>query len=159
MSVCVPLSNIAKCTLVDAEVARRMKKLGQNWHVHKGYVALTRGSGRKAKRLYLHRLVAATKTGLVVDHKNGNRLDNRKSNLRLATVSQNGANVGKLNTNTSGFKGVVPYGDRFRAYIHKRGKTIYLGSFDDARAAACAYDRKAHELFGGFASGNGTRCR
>lgn len=156
-SICLPLSNKKTCTKVDARVARWAKKM--KWHVHKGYVAFTRGSGKDAKRYYLHRLLMASNTQLLVDHKNGDRLDNRVSNLRLATSSQNGANVPKLNTNTTGFKGVVPHGDRFRAYIHKHGKTFYIGTFDTAKAAACEYDRKAQKLFGGFASDNGTRCR
>jgi hypothetical protein len=159
MAVCFPLSNVKACTLVDPDIARRMRAMGKNWHVHKGYVAITRGSGAAAKRTYLHRLVAVTKRGLLIDHKNGDRLDNRRSNLRLATSSQNGANVGKLSTNTVGFKGVVPHGKRFRAYIHKYGKTKYIGTFDTAEAAACEYDRAAKRLFGPFAAVNGTRCR
>lgn len=155
-TVCLPVSNIKACARVDRDVMNWARHM--TWHLHKGYVATTVGSGKKAKRYYLHRLLMASNPRLVVDHKNGNPLDNRTRNLRLATVSQNGANVPKLSTNKSGLKGVVKHGDRFRAYIHKNRKTKYLGTFDTAKEAACEYDKQAKKLFGRFAKVNGIKC-
>jgi hypothetical protein len=104
----------------------------------------------------MHRLVMGAKRGQEVDHRNGDKLDNRRSNLRFSTHSQNMANVGQRSDNTSGFKGV--YWNRqtgkFRARIKPRGKHIYLGAFDDAQEAARVYDRAARKYFGSFARTN-----
>jgi len=61
-------------------------------------------SGRKRQRIYLHREINKTPPGFHTDHINHDRLDNRKANLRTATVSQNIMNQGLPRTNTSGFK-------------------------------------------------------
>jgi hypothetical protein len=154
--VCLPVRNKkGVCARVDAETAKWAKAM--TWHVHKGYVATTLGSGSEAQRLYLHRLLVPTDEA-VVDHKNGDRLDNRLGNLRPASTSQNGANVSRLSTNKSGFKGVVKHGRKFRAYVHKSGRTQYLGTFDTAKEAACEYDRNAKKLFGRFAKTNKVKC-
>jgi hypothetical protein len=100
----------------------------------------------------------SAKSGTIVDHKNGDHLDNRRANLRLASKSENAANVGKLVTNGSGFKGVVKHGKKFRAFVHKDKKTIYLGTFESAKAAACEYNREAKKLFGKFAKVNRVKC-
>lgn len=158
MKICLPIRNKkGVCARVDRETAKWAKNV--TWHIHKGYVATTIGSGQDATRLYLHRILVSTKNGSVVDHANGDRLDNRRKNLRVASVSENGANVKKLSTNRTGRKGVVKHGKKFRAYIHKDGKTKYLGTFDTAKEAACEYDRKARRMFGKFAKTNGTKCR
>lgn len=156
MGKCLKLTNADACVKVDSETAEWAE--GMKWHLHKGYAAVTRGSGRNAKRLYLHRMLMQSDDRKVVDHVNGDKLDNRRSNLREASVSQNSANVGKLSTNTTGLKGVVPHGDRYRAYIHKDRKTLYLGTFTDPKEAACKYDKEAQKLFGKFAKINGLKC-
>lgn len=156
MGKCLKLTNVDACVRVDDETAEWAE--GMKWHLHKGYAAVTRGSGRDAKRLYLHRMLMESGRGKVVDHVNGNKLDNRRDNLRVASVSQNSANVGKLSTNKSGLKGVVPHGERYRAYIHKDRRTRYLGTFDDPKDAACKYDKEARRLFGQFAKLNGLKC-
>lgn len=153
---CLKLTNRKGCLRVDEETSKWAKDY--KWHVHKGYAAFTRGSGKEAQRLYLHRILMDAPKGQVIDHINGDKLDNRQENLRPATVSQNGANVGKLSTNKSGLKGVVKHGNRFRAYIHKNRRTKYLGTFGSAEEAACEYDAKAKEMFGKFARVNGVSC-
>jgi len=87
-----------------------------------------------------------------LDHRNGNRSDNDPSNLRLAGNSENAANSKTFSTNTSGFKGVsiTPTG-RWRAYIMKDGKQIFLGVFSDPQAAHEAYQLAAAKFFGEFA--------
>lgn len=94
----------------------------------------------------------------MVDHKNGIGLDNRKENLREATLSQNQMNKIKQatcngNPTSSKFKGVCYDKSRskWQAHIGLNSKIIRLGRFTDEVEAAQAYDRKAIELFGNYA--------
>jgi len=93
-----------------------------------------------------------------IDHINGDRLDNRPSNLREATPSQNGFNSRLPITNTSGFKGAfqVRSNGRWYAKIEIDGKQKYLGSHATAEDAARAYDAAARAARGDFARTNGT---
>ena len=112
-----------------------------------------RGVGKRAKTLLLHRLVIDAPEGMFVDHINCDKLDNRKSNLRLCTSSQNKMNVGLKSNNTTGYKGVSFRKDRnkYRASIELNGKTFRLGTYTDPVEAAKAYDEAAKRLFGEFA--------
>jgi hypothetical protein len=89
-----------------------------------------------------------------VDHVNGKANDNRFSNLRLATMSQNIANAKRPKNNTSGFKRVkrnLPFTKRWRAHIKVKQKHIHLGYFDTKEQAAAAYLVAAKRYFGEFA--------
>ncbi len=113
------------------------------------------GAGRRTT-YYMHRVLMNPPAGLTVDHKNGNGLDNRRSNLRLATRVQNAANRGRSRTNTSGFKGVF-YNKPNKAYsarICADNQIIHLGWFKDKTVAARAYDEAARQLHGDFAALN-----
>lgn len=88
-----------------------------------------------------------------IDHENRNQLDDRIENLRLATNSQNRANILKQSNNTSGYKGVTwnRVSKKWQVRLGINGKRLFLGEFfkiDDARRA---YDKAAKEAFGGFA--------
>lgn len=87
----------------------------------------------------------------IVDHINGDGLDNRMANLREATMAQNNANRRLSSRNTSGFKGVCRYGRQWRASIVHAGRKHHLGTFRDPLPAAHAYDAAAVDLFGEFA--------
>ena len=123
------------------------------WPTSDGYAARQVGAKRTANfvHILMHRFVLGMpKTG-VVDHINRNKLDNRRSNLRLVGTSQNMHNTGLWATNTSGHKGVSwnRSRNRWRAYIGVGMSRIELGHFtaiDDAIAArAAAEERFAEE--------------
>lgn len=103
----------------------------------------------------MHRLIIKAPPGLMVDHINGDGLDNRKKNLRLATNSQNQANKKKI-LNKFGYKGVSKEKKtgKYFARIKKLGREIYLGMYDDPEKAAIAYNGAAKALFGEHASLN-----
>jgi hypothetical protein len=86
-----------------------------------------------------------------IDHKNGNGLDNRWTNLRLATHSQNIANAKMRCDNKHGCKGVSKEKGRYLAQICCNGKNHYLGRFSSPELAHAAYQVAAKKLFGSFA--------
>lgn len=94
----------------------------------------------------------------LVDHINGDRLDNRIENLRIATYSQNGANAKRHSRNTSGLKGVSKvvrggkWKGKWQASITYQNKQIALGYFDAREAAHEAYLDAARRLQGPFAN-------
>ena len=91
-----------------------------------------------------------------VDHEDGDGLNNVRSNLRLATQSQNMGNQCRRADNTSGYKGVSwdKSREKWEAYITITGRRRRLGRFDDPKEAAEAYDRAAVLHFGRFARTN-----
>lgn len=107
----------------------------------------------KEKYVYLHRIILDAAPGEQVDHINGNRLDNRRENLRITSQQQNTFNSGLKSNNKSGYKGVMLRKDtkRWSASITHNYKEIMLGCFDTKEEAAEAYNRKAVELFGEYA--------
>lgn len=158
-----PLKHGARTQVDDADFemlnARR-------WQYGPGGYAVTNFSRRGAKprgsstwQIAMHRLLLDVAVGVSVDHINRDKLDNRRVNLRVASMSQQMANT-KLNVrNTSGFRGVTKNrkGSTWKATIgHKPAKhrKLYLGNFTTAEDAARAYNRAAKKLFGDFAQLN-----
>lgn len=133
---------------LDPDDLEKFGELGAWIHLD-GYILTYNPNTRE--ELKLAQLVMNTST--VVDHINGNTTDDRKANLRLATKSQNMANVPLRSDNKSGYKGVYfnKSTARYTAYITKDQIRIHIGSFKTAEAAAKAYNAKAVELFGDFA--------
>lgn len=128
------------------------------WRFNNGY-AVRREScsgGKNGKTIQMHRVVNKTPEGFHTDHINGNKLDNRKSNLRTATNVQNSRNVGKHKNNTSGFKGVsfCPRDNKWIAMIRILGKKKNLGRFPTKEIAKSAYDECALRHHGEFANLN-----
>jgi hypothetical protein len=92
----------------------------------------------------------------IIDHIDGDKLNNVILNLRGCTTQQNQMNKSKLQNNTSGYKGVSWASDRgkWRAHIRYNGKLIHLGQFDCPEDASKEYEDKASELFREFKFNN-----
>lgn len=147
----IQLTNSSKPTTVwnrhFGKASRRKWYLDRSGHV--------RSTNRPY--IFLHHLINGKPSkGLQIDHRNGNRLDNRKSNLRNATRRQNNANSRKYKNNVSGFKGVYWNQERreWQACINENGVKTRLGCFVSPIEAARAYDKAAKKLFGKFARPN-----
>jgi hypothetical protein len=123
------------------------------WHFN-GRYAVRNNPPRGSKLIRMHRIIADAPDGVEVDHINGDRLDNRKSNLRLCNHSENGKNISISKINTSGYKGVSKNGNCWRARIRVDGKLISLGYFREKTDAAMAYNHAAKKYFGEFAKLN-----
>ena len=113
------------------------------------YVVAHNKSGNNIR---FHRLILnINDKDIIIDHKNRRRNDNRKSNLRIATKSENAMNRPTDIRSTTGYKGVHKVGNKYTANIGLNNETIYLGIFDSAEdAAECRY-RNEKEIFGEFA--------
>ena len=101
----------------------------------------------------LHQLIASPAQGEVVDHINGDGLDNRRTNLRLCSMTQNLHNSGSR-TGLSQYKGVSKDQKGWTTGIFSQGERYDLGTFADEVDAAIAYDLAAMKLFGEFAGTN-----
>ena len=123
------LGNVAGCV--------RIRILGRTYRAHQlAWLYMTGRWGRP-----------------MIDHRDGDPTNNRWSNLRRATASQNAANSRRPRDNSSGYKGVFLCrgSGRWRARVGKGGRKIHLGTFDTPEAAHAAYVVAARKLYGEFA--------
>jgi HNH endonuclease/AP2 domain len=111
---------------------------------------------RNGPTIRMHRLVMRANRGEVVDHKNGDGLNNQKSNLRVCTHQKNMWNSRAKSNTKSGYKGVAwdAVKQKWKARIGHNLSSISLGYFDQPIDAAKAYDKAARELRGEFARTN-----
>lgn len=146
----IPLTK-GKFAIVDADDYEWLAKY--KWYTYSDHYTFYICRWNSCKKISMHRQIMNPPEGLLVDHIDGNGLNNRKSNLRLCTRTQNARNRRPKRNGSSKFKGVywhIVY-RKWAALIRCNGKQTYLGRFDNEIEAALVYDRKAEELFGEFA--------
>ena len=136
--------------------AKRPKGSVCGWKHSSGHIRV--GVGKD--QIYAHRICWAMyhgtdiPDGMQVDHINGIRDDNRISNLRIVTQTQNSRNMRKRDNNRSGVTGVKELKNKkWEARIMVSYQTYVLGSFEDKFDAICA--RKSAEVVHGFSPGHG----
>lgn len=115
---------------------------------------------RRQRTEFMHRLILGLQPGdnRQCDHRDGNGLNNRRSNLRVCTATQNGQSRRKRKPGTSRYKGVCWHcgHHRWQSYIGVNGKLKHIGYFDSETAAARAYDAAASKHHREFALTNET---
>src|SRR6266436_1483001 len=164
MSVAIPLSRGLFAVIDDDDEA---VVAPFKWHAKvsgrltiRHYALTGRGGSKPSRtgRIYMHRLIMGAKEGQLVDHINGDGLDNRKSNLRFATHALNLANS-VLRNPASGFRGVYLIKPRYgrgyyRAFVGGRPNR-FIGPYRrTAIEAAADHDAEAAKRFGEFATLN-----
>jgi hypothetical protein len=136
--------------LIDAADRWLLEEGG--WRVVTGYlVRHVSGGPYPWPKEFLHRLLMNPPPGMQVDHINGNRLDNRRCNLRLCTTTQNGQNKGLSRANTSGIRGVRFENGKWVARIRVNWVLRQLGGYSTPEEASEAYQRAARDAWGEFA--------
>jgi hypothetical protein len=142
--------------LVDEEDFDRVAQI--KWHAKPSKKRLVyavhriRAPGGVQRQLLMHRFILGVPPEILVDHRDGNGLNNRRLNLRECTNAQNAANRKRLG---QCLKGVWrTESGKYSARISHLGQRTFLGTFDSEIAAAFAYDAAAQRLFGEFAKLN-----
>lgn len=125
-------------------VARPSDQSAERWYAYR-----SQAIPGSPKTLYMHRSVLLAPAHLLVDHVNGDGLDNRRSNLRLATHGGNVIN--RECPNSTGYRGVRAEGSRYWAQIEVAGTVVRVRGCPSAEVAARAYDALAREFQGEFA--------
>lgn len=146
-----------KIGLISAEDFELVSKY--KWNAIKGgrtFYATTniKQTNGKYKMVQMHRLILGAIPGQIVDHRNGNGLDNRRSNLRLASPTESACNIGLRKDNTSGHTGVF-WNSKIRkwtACIQVNKRQVYLGCFLNKADAIRAREEAASSFYGEFAS-------
>lgn len=140
--------------LIDAEDSELVSTYN-TWFISKrGDVYSQQWNKGKATTYKLHRVIMTPPENRVVDHINGNPLDNRRSNLRICTSAENSRNLKRQSNNTSGFPGVSwdKSRNKWAAKIRFNYKHINLGRYVNLSDAVKARERAEIEYFGEFSS-------
>jgi hypothetical protein len=150
----VPLTQ-GKVAVIDAADWDLVSK--HRWHAVRNrrtfyaYTKLSLGGSRQ-KSVSMHRMILGVPDGTLVDHEDGDGLNNRRNNIRPATSAQNNQNA-RHRVGISGYRGVVRHArtQKWQARIKATGRWYHLGYHIDPAEAARAYDKAAKALHGPFA--------
>ena len=143
--------------IIDDEDWEKVKDY--TWHADKIrnilYARTSTYDGVKQTWITMHRLLMGNPIGMVIDHIDGNGLNNQKSNLRICTNQQNCANSRKRH-GASQYKGICWHNDtkKWSAHICSHWHQSFLGYYENEIDAAVAYNIAAKRLFGEFANLN-----
>ena len=134
--------------LIDAEDFDKVKRYC--WCISKTGYPVANVKGKVTK---LHRyILGLSNPNIIVDHKNRNKLDNRKINLRICTILENSRNTTKSKNNKTGYLGISFAGkNKFRARIMVNGKEIRLGHYEKIEDAIKARKEAELKYFGDYA--------
>jgi hypothetical protein len=148
----IPLTQ-GQVALIDDEDYPYLAKY--SWKTHKDHNIYYARGIINGKRVLMHRIITQAQRGIHIDHINGNGLDNRKNNLRVASGAENQRNQ-HTTRGKSKYKGVCwnKNSSKWQAKISFNNKDIHIGYFKEEEDAANAYDKRAIELFGEFACPN-----
>lgn len=133
-------------TFIDLDNVDVVKNYKWSFDESNGYVVNVKNN------VLLHRLIINPPCEMMVDHINGNRLDNRKINLRIVTPQQNAINISRRCDNTSGHKGISwdKKSKKWHTYINIKTKRIHLGYFDSLEEAIEVRKQAEIEYFGEY---------
>ena len=146
----IPLTQ-GKFALIDEEDYDALIKY--KWYLSKSRKTSYAARDLNGKHLLMHRMIMGEKNNSLIDHMDGNGLNNQKTNLRYCTNSQNCMNRGKQKNNTSGYSGVM-WKKRDGVYVSQitcQGEQVHIGTFKCKHEAALAYNEKAIEFHKEFA--------
>ncbi len=147
---------LTKYTIVDDEDYELFRKY--SWvlrtHCNINYASSSvkpyrnKSGNLKYRRLHLHRLIMKCPKNMIIDHINGNGLDNRRKNLRICTHADNMQNKKLYKNSTTGLRGVRYYSryNKYVSYIQKDKVNHFLGYFSDKKEAFKCYLKKYKEL-------------
>lgn len=144
-----------KVALVDDEDFERIAS--HRWYAHRegNTFYAHRKSDGKTIRMHREILLLRQRGRTEVDHKDGNGLNNKKSNLRICTHSENIRNSRKQSNNTSGIIGVSRQADKWIARIKVKSQCIYLGIFSTKEEAALSRRMAVEKYFGDYRQRDG----
>jgi hypothetical protein len=147
----VPLPN-SVVSIIDSADKPIIDNWGAKWRTDtKGYAVSAKRVAGEVVNTSLHRLIMGVAGAVQIDHINGIKLDNRRSNLRICTGLQNMRNRPVYRTSRSGLKGVLQRPSGFIAKITVNSRRLYLGTYPSAKEAALVYDAAARKFYGEFA--------
>lgn len=150
----IPLSQ-GKFAIVDEDNFDALSE--HNWMYSHGYAKrnFVKENGKKTT-IYLHRVILGAEKGQIVDHKNGNPLDNRKTNIRICSQSENLFNKRIQSNNKSGYKGVAWNKEKKKWQAQARfcGKRYSIGYFQTKEEAAKAYNNTIIKISSEFSKPN-----